>query len=122
VVSFVPGGLAGFVSLHAPLLRARRLAPVARAYALGVIPLATLTLGAVLLVEMAYRRSTQPEAGTRMRLLGMALDTAQPWPWIASGALLLAGAWMLHRGWPRVAAAWQSASAPEDAPSPAGPR
>ena len=55
-------------------------------------------------------RSTQPEAGPRMRLFWIGMDTSTPWPWIGSGLLVAAG-WLAWR-WvsPRVAAAWSAAS------------
>jgi hypothetical protein len=69
-----------------------------------------MTLGAVALVEMAYRRSTQPEAGVRMKLFWISMDTSTPWPWL--GATLLVAAGYLAWRWisPRAAAAWNVAS------------
>ena len=111
IVLYVPGGLAGLVMLHAPLVRARAAGRVLRAYALALVPVSAMALGAITLIEMAYRRSTAPESGTRMRLFWIAMDTAAPWPWLAAAALVIAGyfAWRLVR--PRIAAAWESARA-----------
>ena len=110
VVLYLPGGLAGLVMLHAPFLRARAPGRVLRAYALGLAPVLALLLGAVTLIEMAYRRSTQPEAGTRMKLFWVSMDTATPWPWLGAAFLVVAGyvAWRWIS--PRVAAAWSMAS------------
>jgi branched-chain amino acid transport system permease protein len=109
VVLFMPEGLAGFAAMHAPLLRARAFAPVLRAYA-GMVPAALIaTLGAVTLVEMAYRRSTQPESGTRMTLFGIAMETATAWPWIASALVGAVGIALLRWSWPKARAAWGEA-------------
>jgi hypothetical protein len=62
--------------------------------------------GAVLLIEMSFRVSTQPELGTRMRLLGITLDAATPWPWIGAVLVLVAGFVAFRATWGRVAAAW----------------
>ena len=99
IVLWVPGGLAG-LAMH------RRLAP---AYALAAAPMAAMALGAITLIEMAYRRSTAPEAGPRMRLFWIAMDTSTPWPWLAALALAAAGylAWRAVR--PRVTAALETA-------------
>src|SRR5207237_5576027 len=110
IVLYIPGGLAGLVMLHAPFVRGRAAERVLRAYALALGPVLAVALGSVTLIEMAYRRSTQPEAGPRMRLFWIGMDTSTPWPWIGSGLLVAAG-WLAWR-WvsPRVAAAWSAAS------------
>jgi branched-chain amino acid transport system permease protein len=110
IVLYVPGGLAGLFAMHVPFVRARAMGGVIRAYALALAPVLAMTLGAVALVEMAYRRSTQPEAGVRMRLFWVSMDTSTPWPWLGA-ALLVAGGYLAWR-WisPRFAAAWGRAS------------
>jgi branched-chain amino acid transport system permease protein len=110
VVLYLPGGLAGIVMMHVPFLRARKMGRVLRAYALGFAPVLAMLLGTVTLIEMAYRRSTQPEAGARMKLFWVSMDTATPWPWLGA-ALLVAGGYVAWR-WirPRVTAAWSVAS------------
>jgi branched-chain amino acid transport system permease protein len=110
IVLYAPGGLAGLVAMHAPFVRARALGRVLRAYALALGPALAMAFGFITLIEMAYRRSTQPEAGARMRLFWIAMDTSTPWPWL--GAALLAVAGYVAWRWvaPRVAAAWSLAS------------
>jgi hypothetical protein len=56
-----------------------------------------------------YRRATQPEAGTQMKLFWIPMDTAKPWPWIGAALLLGVGAFALRRAWPRIAVAWAEA-------------
>ena len=109
IVLYVPGGLAGLVMLHAPFVRARALGRLLRAYALALVPAAAMAFGAITLIEMAYRRSTEPEAGARMRLFWIAMDTATPWPWLGAVVVGLAGygAWRLVR--PRILATWEAA-------------
>jgi hypothetical protein len=58
---------------------------------------------------MSYRLSTQPELGTRMRLLWIPLDAATPWPWLAAAAALVGGFLWLRATFGAVAAAWQRA-------------
>jgi hypothetical protein len=94
--------------MHLPLARDGRLARVLRAYALAAPAALAMTLGAGALIEIAYRRSTQPEAGAAMKLFGIALDTATPWPWLGAAVLMVAGAMLLKRLRPRVAAAWEA--------------
>lgn len=109
IVLVAPQGLAGIALAHLQALRARALAPILRAYAIVALPTIAAALGAIVLIEMAYRRSTQPEAGTVLRLFGLRMDTATAVPWLGALALLVAGAWILRRMWPRVHAAWGGA-------------
>jgi branched-chain amino acid transport system permease protein len=109
VVAFVPGGIAGLVMVHIRVWRTRAFAAILRAYA-AALPFALIaTFGAVTLIEIVYRRATQPEAGSRMTLFWMPMDTARPWPWIGAAIALIAGAWLLMRLKPRVLAAWDLA-------------
>jgi branched-chain amino acid transport system permease protein len=116
VIVFAPSGLAGLVLMHAPIVRTRGFASVLRAYALALVPAIVMALGIVLLVEMSYRMSTQPELGTRMRLLGVTVDAATPWPWLAAVVTAAAGFVAFRSTWPVVAAAWQAASAEAHTP------
>ena len=109
VIVFAPSGLAGLVLMHAPIVRTRAFGSVLRAYAIAIVPAIVMAIGIVLLVEMSYRMSTQPELGTQMRLIGIALDAATPWPWIAAAAIAIAGFATFRVTWPLVAAAWHGA-------------
>jgi hypothetical protein len=63
-----------------------------------------------MLLEINYRRATQPDGGARMQLFGIDMDTATPWPWLAALVLFAAGAFFFRRSWPLVARAWQAAN------------
>src|SRR6185312_11207902 len=106
IVAFVPGGLAGLIDMHVAGLRTRALAGIVRSYLLALPFALAATLGAVTLIEIVYRRSTQPDAGALMKLFWIPMDTARPWPWIAAALVLAAGTAALRALWPRVAAAW----------------
>jgi hypothetical protein len=92
------------------LVRAGALKSLLRAYAFAVPAALVMVLGAGLLLEIAYRRSTQPETGTVMKLFGIAVDTATPWPWLGAAAVMVAGYFMFCRARPLVVAAWQQAT------------
>jgi len=111
LVLYAPGGLVGLAMMQLAAFRRVGAARLVRAYALALVPVLAIFVGSVALIEMAYRRSTQPEAGPRMKLFWVALDTSTPWPWI--GALALAIVGYLAWRWlaPRVAAAWEVARA-----------
>jgi len=109
IVAFVPGGLAGLVALHVAAWRARALPAIARSY-LAALPFALLaSVGLVTLIEIVYRRATQPEAGALMRLFWMRMDTAKPWPWLAAALVAAVGIIALMKAWPKIAGAWTQA-------------
>ena len=110
VIVFAPAGLAGLILMHGPIVRTRSFADVVRAYALALVPAIIMAIGVVLIVEMSYRLSTQPELGTRMRLLGIALDAETAWPWIGGVAMAVAGFAAFRFTWPIIAAAWDRAT------------
>jgi len=111
IVLVAPSGLAGVAIAHLHAWRAKALRPILRAYAVVALPTVAVCVGAIALIEIAYRRSTQPEAGAVMRLFGLSLDTSTPWPWLAASALVVGGALILRRAWPRVQDAWAGAEA-----------
>jgi len=109
IILFAPSGLAGLIVMHGALLRTRALGAVLAAYAIALPPALIMGAGAVVLIEMCFRVSTQPELGTRMRLLGVAVDAASSWPWLGAVVLLGAGFAAFRATWVRVAAAWERA-------------
>ncbi|MET0732116.1 MAG: branched-chain amino acid ABC transporter permease [Casimicrobiaceae bacterium] len=111
MILFAPAGLAGLILQHRPIVRTRAFGGVLGAYALALVPVAVMAAGSVLLVEMSYRLATQPELGTRMRLLWTPVDAASPWPWVVALAALGGGFLLFRATWPVVAAAWERARA-----------
>jgi branched-chain amino acid transport system permease protein len=109
IVLVAPQGLAGVAIAHLHALRARALGPILRAYAVVALPIVAAALGAITLVEIAYRRSTEPEVGAVLKLFGIRMDTSTVVPWLIALALVSVGAWLARRLWPRVDAAWGEA-------------
>jgi branched-chain amino acid transport system permease protein len=110
MILYAPRGLAGLFAMHRQIAGVRAFAGVLGAYALAAMPLALAAAGAVLAVEMSYRVATQPELGTRMRLLGIAVDAASPWPWVVAAVALVCGGALFRATWRPVAAAWNRAT------------
>jgi branched-chain amino acid transport system permease protein len=111
IILFAPRGLAGLILMHRPIVHTRAFWHVLRAYVIALAPALVMTAGAVYLVEMSYRMSTQPELGTRMQLFWVNVDAASPWPWLAAVVMIAAGFIVFRKTWPIVAAAWQLAAA-----------
>ena len=106
MILYAPQGLIGLVLRHRELAGRSGAGGVLGAYAVAAIPVVVLLAGAIVLIEMSYRLSTQAELGTRMRLLWMPIDAASPGPWVASLAAVIAGAALLRVVLRRVSAAW----------------
>ena len=109
IILFAPSGLIGLIAMHRPIVRTRAFGSVLAAYFVALGPALVMGAGAVLLIEMCFRVSTQAERGTAMRVLGVAFDTATPWPWVAAAALLAVGFVAFRATWPRVGSAWSRA-------------
>jgi branched-chain amino acid transport system permease protein len=109
-VLFAPRGLAGLIVMHRDVARTRAFLGLLRAYAVALVPAAVMAIGAIVFIEINYRRATQPEAGPRMALFGIDMDYSTPWPWLAAIALLAIGAWLFRASLPLVASAWERAT------------
>ena len=111
IVMFAPGGLAGLLVSHKPLLRPDALGRIIPAYgAMLVAGLVALT-GAVLAIEMGFRLLAHP-GETVLAPFGLRLDAAQLPPWLAAAALAVAGACLRRRAVRRVAAICGEPAAP----------
>jgi branched-chain amino acid transport system permease protein len=107
VVLYSPGGLAGWLMLHAEAARrgeAWRLAP---SYALVAPAIAAGLAGSIMIIEMAQRVFAQnPSDGATLRLFGLPVDAATHAPWIVALALVGAGVGFGRFVWPKVGDAW----------------
>lgn len=111
VVMFAPGGISGWLALHAPLLKGGRIFRLAPAYALAAIPLAALFVGLVLLIELSYHMLVDAASdGTKTSVFHIPMDGASAPPWIATVVLLAAGVAGLRAVWPKIGDAWATAT------------
>jgi branched-chain amino acid transport system permease protein len=111
VVMFAPGGLAGLLMMHAPLLRARTLHRLAGPYALLSAAAALAALGLILLIELTHRLIAKAADGSTLRMFAVSFDAASPVPWIVTIALVVGGALLVRLVWPLVMRAWSDATA-----------
>jgi branched-chain amino acid transport system permease protein len=109
IILYAPGGLASLIVRHAVIVRSRALGAVLRAYAFALPAATMMIVGAATLLEIAYRLSTQPEAGTRMKLFWIPMNAGTPWPWIGAAVVAIVGFLLLRLAIPRVRAAWDLA-------------
>jgi branched-chain amino acid transport system permease protein len=110
VVMFAPGGVAGLLMRHRPLIRARALGPVLASYLVAAAPSLALVLGLIVAIESAARYSSTEEADRIIHLLGLPLPVNTPMTW-AIAAVLIGGGFLIARiTWRRVAEAWERAA------------
>jgi branched-chain amino acid transport system permease protein len=109
VVMFAPGGLAGLLMMHAPLLRARVLHRLAGPYFLLLAAALIAATGVILGIELAHHLMAKASDGSVMRMFGLSFDAARAWPWLVAAMLVAGGALLTRVFWPMAAQAWNGA-------------
>jgi branched-chain amino acid transport system permease protein len=111
VVMFCPGGIAGLLALHRPLLNRGRILHLIPAYGLALVPLAALVLGGIVLIELAHHMLVEAQTdGPMLSVFHVPMDGAQPLPWLAALVLLMGGALGLRAVAPKIADAFARAA------------
>jgi branched-chain amino acid transport system permease protein len=111
VIMFAPGGLAGLLMMHAPLMFARVLHLLIVPYALLLAAASIAGVGAIVIVELTHRFAVKANEGSVMRLFGILLDAANAWPWLVGAALAAGGALLTRAAWPLAARTLSDATA-----------
>lgn len=107
VVMYMPGGFAGWLTLHAPVVRSGHWPKLVPSYLLVSGPLLLSFVGAVLLIELSYHvLHNAIDAAPVFRFFVIVVNGHSVVPWLCGLALLLAGAWTTGRAWPKVSQAW----------------
>lgn len=121
MVMFAPGGLAGLVMLHAPLVRNGTLHQVLAPYALMAIPAVMGLGGLILLIETAHHQLVRAASdGPAMQVFYIPFNSNSVLPWLAA-VLLIGGAILLGRRWgPKLADAFAEAAHPPAGAETAG--
>jgi branched-chain amino acid transport system permease protein len=117
MVMFAPNGIAGLLTMHAPLWQAREYGSMLRlalAYLVALVPALVLLVGLILVIEMTYHLSVKASEGTTISVFHVALDAASKIPWVAAAVLVLGGFWLFRLTWPVVGNAWHDALAHAD--------
>lgn len=99
VVVFAPGGIAGVMMRHRPVLRAGRMGPVLRSYAVAALPTLALLAGCVLSIEVIVHHTVNATDDPHIRAFGMTFDTASPMTWLAAATLVLVGYAVARPAW-----------------------
>jgi branched-chain amino acid transport system permease protein len=109
VVAFAPGGIAGLLLRHRPVLRAGQIGGVLRAYAIALVPTAVAIAGLVLVIEIVERHTVNTSDDPVMHIFGYDLDTGRPVSWLVAAVLAVGGGIAARSTWVVVARAWDEA-------------
>jgi branched-chain amino acid transport system permease protein len=108
IVMFAPGGIAGILMMHRPLIRAGTLRMVIPSYLVAVIPTLLLALGVILTIETVAHYSAGDS--NAINLLGIPFDPMAPVTWAVAAVLLIGGYLIARITWRRIAEAWDRAA------------
>ena len=106
IVMYAPGGIAGLLMMHRPLIRAGTLWTVIPSYLVAIVPTVALACGVILTIETVARFS----GGDAINLFGVAFNPTSPVTWIAAAVLVVGGAFVARLTWRRIADAWDRAA------------
>ena len=112
VVVWAPGGIAGILAAHGPVVRAGRAGWLVPSYAVAAPGLVLAVFGVVGLAELAFRLQAVRNGGSPRPVFGFVADPLAWGPWALAVLLLVAGAVWLRWAAPRARAAWQAAAQP----------
>lgn len=106
IVMYAPGGIAGLLMMHRPLIRAGTLWTAIPSYLVAIVPTVALACGVILTIETVARFS----GGDAINLFGIAFNPTSPVTWIAAAILVVGGAFVARLTWRRIAEAWDRAA------------
>src|SRR5262249_26468203 len=109
IVMFAPGGIAGIIMMHRPLVRAGSWAMVIPSYLVAALPTIALALGGILSITSVARFGASG-GGSIINLLGMPFNATAPTSWLVAAGLVIGGFLVARLSWRRVAEAWDRAA------------
>ncbi|MBC9879028.1 branched-chain amino acid ABC transporter permease [Bradyrhizobium sp. INPA01-394B] len=106
IVMYSPGGIAGLLMMHRPLIRAGTLWTVIPSYFVAVVPTVALACGVILTIETVARFS----GGDPINMFGIAFRATSPVTWLTAAILVVGGFFVARLTWRRIAEAWDRAA------------
>ena len=109
VVTFAPGGIAGVLMMHRPLIRGGTLGKVLPYYAITIIPTSALVAGLLLGIETIVHHTVSPGDDPNIKAFGMSFNTSSPITWIVALFLIVSGFGAARKTWNQLTRAWDDA-------------
>jgi branched-chain amino acid transport system permease protein len=110
IVMFAPGGIAGLLMMHRPLVRAGSWTVVIPSYLVAALPTLAFALGVILSIETVARYTASEGEGNIINLFGVPFDATAPTTWTVAAVLVIVGFLIARLTWRRVADAWDRAA------------
>jgi branched-chain amino acid transport system permease protein len=110
IVMFAPGGIAGLLMMHRPLVRAGTLGMVIPSYLLALVPTLVLVCGVILGIETLAHYTESQGQGNMINVLGIPFDTTRAGTWIIAAVMIVGGFVVARMTWRRIADAWDRAT------------
>jgi branched-chain amino acid transport system permease protein len=110
IVMFAPGGIAGILMMHRPLIRAGSWPMVIPSYLVAALPTLLLALGVILSIETVANYAANQGEGSVINLVGIPFNATAPTTWLAAAGLVVVGFAIARFTWRRVADAWDRAA------------
>ena len=108
IVMLSPGGIAGLLMMHRPLVRSGTLSTVIPSYLVAAVPTVSLACGVILTIESFARNHSGQN--NPINLFGIAFNPASPVTWATAAVLVVGGFLVARMTWRRVAEAWDRAA------------
>ncbi len=91
MVMYAPGGIASLIMMNLRVARFGRLRELLPSYAALTAAVLVILVGSATLIEMVYHLQLNDSGNSRLDLLGLGLDTAQPLHWLGALAVIAVG-------------------------------
>lgn len=112
-VMFFPGGIAGLIMMHAPVIRLGRASRLILPYLRCLAPAFIGILGVAALIEMVFHLRHASVGDEEMTLYWMTFDSHALLPWVVAIAVTAAALALTKRAAPALRAAWHDANTPQ---------
>ena len=110
-VMYAPTGLTGLIMMHQPIWRAGKLRSLALPYLQIGAPALACAMGVIGLLELLHFISVRAVGQSIKRLFWTTINVGHPTAWIVFALLAVGGFLAARRQAPKLAAAWEAATA-----------